>query len=157
MWWSWRRLSEKTISCILSLSTWRKTSISSWRTGKKKELVCISDIFATCKKLVEFENVSIFSGAWITHLKHITLVGTSLHNPQRVHWFWVWYMIFLSPCFVHVATPSGYPLYTAAKSMKPSVGETRGCYSILCAVLGTHQEITSVKGIKAVECILEIP
>lgn len=54
MWWNWRRSSEKTIIFILSLSIWRKTSTSSWRTGKKYKVVCSSDVLATCKKPVVY-------------------------------------------------------------------------------------------------------
>lgn len=36
MWWNWRRWFERTITSTLSLSTWRRTSTSWWRTGKER-------------------------------------------------------------------------------------------------------------------------
>lgn len=35
-WWNWRRWSERTITSTSSLSTWRRTSTSWWRTGETR-------------------------------------------------------------------------------------------------------------------------
>lgn len=60
--------------------------------------------------------------------------------------------------------PLGYPLYTAAKRMNPLCWKALMFFLFwkpreVCAVLGTHQELTSVEGTKAdkaPECISEI-
>lgn len=46
MWWNWRRSSERTITSTLSLSIWRRTCTSLWRTGKKRNTtLCQANVF----------------------------------------------------------------------------------------------------------------
>lgn len=160
MWWSWRRSSEKMIICILSLSTWRKTSTSSWRTGKKKgekketKVVCSSDVFATCKKLAVCYNFKMSASCQApsapspphlkpSHIRHgfSCLVIWIIRRDSTG--FRCDILYFCHRAFKYVPMPSGYPLYAAAKRMNPRCWRALMFFLFwkprkVCTVLGTH-------------------
>lgn len=50
MWWNWGKSSEKMTTSTLSLSIWKKTSISSWKRGRQHNITI--HLFSSCEHIV---------------------------------------------------------------------------------------------------------